>query len=161
MDESERLAVAAPQLVREVHALGHLAHDVEPQGVVDALAAADPVAAAEPLEQRREIAAVDVLEHDEVLALGGDAEVVDLHDVLVRQRGVDARLDLQHLHEAHVLGQPGQHALDDHQLLEALLATRAAEVELGHRADREALEQLVMAEPAAGQERHGCAGGWR
>ena len=87
---------------------------------------------------------------------------MDLNDVLVRQRGVDARLDLQHLHESHVLGEAGQDALDDDQLLEAFLAAGAAEVQLGHGADGKTLEELVVSKPAVREKRHGGphGGGW-
>jgi hypothetical protein len=95
-----------------------------------------------------QIAAIDILEHDEVFAVGGNAQVVNLHDVLVRQRRVDARLGLQHLHEARVVGQARQHTLDDDHLFEAFFAARTPEKQLGHGAHGEALEQLVVAQGA-------------
>ena len=101
------------------------------------------------VEQLAQIATVHILEHDEVLALGRNAEVVNLHDVLVRQRSVDARLGEQHVNEAFIGGQMRQNALDGHRLFEAFFAIGSAQVQLGHVAHGEAVEKLVVSESIA------------
>ena len=141
MNQAERLAIRSQQLVREVQPLRDLGRDVQRQRLGDDLAVAG-----DRLHDRAQVVALDVLEHDEVLALLGDPEVVDLHDVAVRERRVDARLGQQHGHEPLVGDQVGLDALDRHQLLEALGADDAALVHLGHAADGDAFEQLVLAE---------------
>ena len=86
-----------------------------------------------------------------MLALGRHAQVVNLHDVLVRQRSVNARLGEQHANEALVGSQMRQDALDGHRLLEALFAKGSAHIQLGHIADGEAVEELVLSESHRGQ----------
>ena len=80
----------------------------------------------------------------------GDPEVVDLDDVAVRERRVDARLGEQHLDEALVLREVGQDALDGDELLEAFGGDDAAFEDLGHAAHGDQLEELVLAELHAG-----------
>ena len=80
------------------------------------------LSAAELLGDDAQVVPFDVLEDDEVLAALGDAEVVDLDDVAVRERRVDARLGEQHVDEALVRGEVREDALDGDELLEALRA---------------------------------------
>ena len=109
----------AAQLVREVQPLRDLGGDVQRQRLGDDLAGAVDL-----LHDHAQVVALDVLEDDEVLAVLGDPEVVDLDDVAVRERGVDARLGQQHLDEALVLREVGEDALDRDELLEAFGARR-------------------------------------
>ena len=162
MDEAQLVAVAAAQLVREVNALGDFAHDVEADRIVDAFAEPRTRRLGARVQQGAEVATVHVLEHDEVFALGGNAQIVNLDDVLVRQRGVDARLDLKHLHETRVVGQARQQAFDDDHLFETFFATRPPEIQLGHGAHGKAVEELVVAQARSrGGGEHGGSHGWR
>jgi hypothetical protein len=61
--------------------------------------------------------------------------VVDLDDVPVGQRGVDARLGHQHAGEAGVTSVGGEDALDGDRLLEALVPHGAAAIDLRHAAN--------------------------
>ncbi len=94
---------------------------------------------------RAQVLAVDVLHGDEVLSLE-HADVVDVGDVRVVQRGRDASLVEEHLDEVGVLRQVGKDALDDDQLLEAGHRALDAEEELGHATEREPADEGVLAE---------------
>ena len=98
------------------------------------------------LHDHAQVVALDVLEDDEVLAVLGDPEIVDLDDVAVRERRVDARLGQQHLDEALVLREVGEDALDRDELLEAFGRDDTAFEDLGHAAHGDLLEELVLAE---------------
>ena len=141
VDEAERLPVGAAQLVGEVQPLRDLGGDVQGQRLGDDLARAVNL-----LGDDAQVVALDVLEDDEIFALLGDAEIVDLDDVAVRERRVDARLGEQHLHEALVLREVGEDALDRDAFLEALRRDDASLENLGHPAHGDLLEQLVLAE---------------
>jgi hypothetical protein len=87
------------------------------------------------------------------------ADVVDVRDVGVRERRRQARLVEEHPDEAMIGGVVRQHALEHEQLLELLDPGRARQVDLGHAADGEAVEQLVLAQPRAGSEAGSEIGG--
>ena len=146
MNETERLPVGAAQLVREVQTLRDLGGDVQRQRLGDDLARAVNL-----LGDDAQVVALDVFEDDEIFALLRDTEIVDLDDVAVRQRGVDARLGEQHLHEALVLREVGEDALDRDVFLEAFRRDDPSLEHLGHPADGDLLEQLVLAELHRGQ----------
>ena len=139
--EAQRLAVGTAQLVREVQPLRHLGGDVQRQRLGDDLAAAASCSV-----MIAQVVALDVLEDDEVLAVLRDAQIVDLDDVPVRERRVNARLGQQHLDEAFVLREVGKDALDRDELLEALGRDDTAFENLGHTAHGDQLEELVLAE---------------
>ena len=65
---------------------------------------------------------------------------------MVELRG-EARLVEEHLHELLVVGEVVVQALDDDVLLEAGRAADAREVDLGHAAEGEQRQDLVLAEP--------------
>jgi hypothetical protein len=97
---------------------------------------------------------VDVLHREEVVAFV-DADVVDLRDVRVLERGGESRFIEEHRHEARVRHVLGQDALDHHELLEALDAGRPCEVQLGHPADCDLPDQVVLAQSRPrGQKAH-------
>ena len=129
------------QLVREVQPLRQLRGDVQRQHLGDDLAHRGDL-----LDDHAQVVALDELQHDEVLAVLGDPEVVNLHDVAVRERRVDARLGEQHLDEALVLREVREDPLDGDELLEAFGRDDAAFEDLGHAAHGDQLEQLVLAE---------------
>jgi hypothetical protein len=58
----------------------------------------------------------------------------------------DLRLVDEHLDEVFILGHRGQDPLDREDLLEALHAERLGRVDLGHAADRDAVDEQVLAE---------------
>ncbi len=126
--------------MREVQPLRELGGDVQRQRLGDDLALGGELLGDDP-----QVVALDVLEHDEVLAVLRDPEIVNLDDVAVRERRVDARLGQQHLDEALVLREVGEDALDRDELLESLRGDDAALEHLGHAADGDRLEELVLA----------------
>ena len=92
--------------------------------------------------QRREILAVDVL-HRQVIGVTVAAEVVDVNDVRMVERGGDLRLVEEHVDEVGLLGEVRQDALDRDALGEPFGAWSAGEKDLGHPADGESLKELV------------------
>ena len=118
MDDAQRLArLGIIEVMGVRQGLADLHHDVE------RLADRQPLPhRLDRLQQHLEVAAVDVLHDQEVRrVLTGScrAHVVDEHDVGVLQVQRQARLVEKHLHEALVLGQVGQNALDGDRALEA------------------------------------------
>ncbi len=85
MNETERLSVVTLELVGEVEPLGQLGGDVQREDLGDDLPFGRQLLGDHP-----QIVALDVLQHDEVLAVLGDPEIVNLDDVPVRERRVDA-----------------------------------------------------------------------
>ena len=71
---------------------------------------------------------------------------MDLDDVAVGKRRVDACFGEQHLHEALVLHQVGEDALYRDVLFEPFGTDDTALEDLGHATDGDRLEQLVLAE---------------
>ena len=141
MDEAEGLPVRPAHLVGEVQPLRHLGGDVERQRLGHNL----PVGR-QLFGDDAEVVPFDVLEDDEVFAALGNSEIVNLDDVAMGERRMDARFREQHVHEAIVGGQVRQDPLDGDELLEALRADHAPLEHLGHAADGDWLEQLVLAE---------------
>ena len=141
MDEPQRLPVVALELVREVQPLRQLGGDVQRQDLGDDLALGGQLLGDHP-----QVVALDVLEHDEVLPVLGDPQIVNLDDVAVRERRVDARLGQQHLDEPLVLREVREDPLDGDELLESFRADDAALEYLGHAAHGDQLEELVLAE---------------
>jgi hypothetical protein len=83
--------------------LRDLGGDVQRQRLGDDLARAVDL-----LHDHAQVVALDEFEDDEVFAGLRDPEIVDLDDVAVRERRVDARLGEQHLDEAVVLREVGR-----------------------------------------------------
>ena len=102
------------------------------------------------LHDHAQVVALDVFEDDEVFAVLRDAQIVDLDDVAVRERRVDARLGQQHLDEAVVLREVGKDPFDRDELLEAFSGNDAALEDLGHAAHGDLLQELVLAKLHAG-----------
>ena len=97
------------------------------------------------LEDGAQVLAVDVLHRDEVLAVRA-RELVDARDVAVAQQAGDLGLVDQHLDEVVVLGEVGEHALDRDQVGVTAGVEGLGPVDLGHPAERDAVEQVVPAE---------------
>ena len=119
--DAERLPVRAALFVRVVKARCRATDDrdrVLDRNLLVVLGRVD--------EQAARVLAVHVLHREEVLA-GVLADVVDLDDVVVMQRGSEPRLVEEHLDVARLLEQLGVDALDDDVTLEALNAFRARE----------------------------------
>jgi hypothetical protein len=76
----------------------------------------------------------------------GAGELVDAGDVVVAQDRGDLGLVDQHLDEVVVLGEVREHALDRDQVGVALAVERLGPVDLGHTAERDAIEEVVPAE---------------
>ena len=93
-------------------------------------------------QQREHVDAVDEL-HRDVRRVGVGAELEHLHDVAVIELRGDPRLVDEHLDERLVGREVRQDLLDRDQLLEAVLADQLRLEQLGHAADREAIEDLI------------------
>jgi hypothetical protein len=146
VDQAERLAVVADQLVGEVAAGGGADDDRQRVGQRQLAALLGQLA-----EQRAAVVAVQVL-HRVVVEAALLAEVVDVGDVRVIERRGVARLVQEHPHELGVLGEARQDPLHDDVLGEAGQAGHARQVDLGHPADREASHDLVPSDPGAGRQ---------
>ena len=109
-------------------------------------------------QERAGVLAVHVLHREEVLA-ALLADVVDLDDVVVVQRGREPRLVQEHLDVALVARLLGADPLDHHVALEPLDAGRAREQHVGHAALREVLDHLVAAERAGRGGANEASGG--
>ena len=140
VDERQLAPGLVALVVRVVEALAHL-HDHEARLRDGHRLAA--VAAA--VEDAAEVTAVDVLEGD-VVAGVDDAEIEDLGDVRVVQLDGELRLLDEHADELFVLRDVREDPLDRDQPLEALDAKGLGPEHLGHAADVDPLEQVVLAE---------------
>ena len=140
VDEVQLAPLPVALVVRVVEPLADLHHDVTGQRDRQRLAAA-----AHAVEDRAEIAPVDVLERDEV-ALLDLPEVEDLGDVRVLQLHGDLRLVDEHRDELFVLRDVRQDALDRQQALEALDAEGLGLEHLGHTSHVDPLEEVVLPE---------------
>jgi hypothetical protein len=133
-------------------AVGHLAGDEQRE-----LGREPSALAGEHRQRPSEIAAVDVLEGEEVL-VADPADLEHLGDVDVLQLDRDLGLVDEARDELRVLGQARQHLLDHAQLLEAGQAVLGEE-DLAHATARQPLDQQVPAEhrgqPDVGQARPG------
>ncbi len=89
-----------------------------------------------------EVHPVDKLHDDEVGPVG-EPQVEDLHAVGVVEVEADLGLVQEHAHEALVLGEVGQDALDRDELLEALQATGVGLEDLGHASRVDAFKDVV------------------
>ena len=138
VNQRHRLAVRRARRVRVLERLADLGADVEREVERDPAAPALD-AALDPAK----ILAVDVLHHQEVLAIVAQAHVEDLHDVAVLEQREHLGLGDQQLDEALVLREVRQDPLDRHGLLEAAGRDGFAAKDLGHSADADAVEQLV------------------
>jgi hypothetical protein len=81
--------------------------------------------------------------HDEEVGVLTRADVEDRDDVRVVEAGGQPRLIEEHVDEVLVLREVREHALDRDALLEALDASRFAQVDLGHAAGFEALDDAI------------------
>jgi hypothetical protein len=129
-----------------VEPLRHLARDVHAR--LEREGEGEPARAR---EERGHVEPVHELHRHEVRArVAGaglrDAEVEHLDDVRVREAHGELRLVDEHVDEERALGELGQDALDDDDLLEALDAEALRLEDLGHAALAEPLEQPVAPE---------------
>src|SRR5205085_5059371 len=97
------------------------------------------------LVHRAQRRAVDELHGDEVVPVGL-AQIEDGDDVRVVEPRRQPRLVEEHVHERLVAGQVGKDALQTHELLEARRSRLAREVDLGHSAGRDQLDELVFSQ---------------
>ena len=140
VDDRERRAVVRGRGVRVVERVEDVVHDQRAQR------GGQPHLGARALAQQAEhVDAIDEL-HRDVRRVGVGAELEDLDDLRVIELCRDARLVDEHRDELRVGGEVRQDLLDRDQLLEAVLAARARLEQLGHAADRQALEHLVLAD---------------
>jgi hypothetical protein len=93
----------------------------------------------------RDVLAGDVL-HREVQIVILATEVEHLGDVRVRERGADARLLEEHLHEGVVLAEVRQDPLQRDELAELPRAGGEREKDLRHAANRQPLHDRVAAD---------------
>ena len=149
MNDVQRRSVEVALLVRVREAGADAEHDRE-RVLHREL---DGAAGLHPPDDGAQVLAVNVLHRDEVGAVD-HAEVEDLHDVRMRERGRDARLVEEHLDERLVLVHRRQDPLDDDELLEPADAALDREEELGHAARREPAHERVPSE-LAGKAREG------
>ena len=142
MHEPQRLSLRVGQIVRVLQAgRGHrddLAHLRDREDLAQLLRSLGDGAKARP---------VDELHRDEVVPVGL-AQVVDADDVRVVEAGGEARLVEEHLHELPVAGEVRKDALEADQLLEAGCAGLPRQVDLGHPAGGDELDELVLAQRA-------------
>ena len=135
MDEIERPTHAVGRFVRVREALESAREHVAGDARVGRRA---PLALALP--EDAQVTPVDVVEHEEALAIDA-AEIVNGGDVRVRELHRDLRLVDEHRDELFVLGEMREDALDGEDALEAVLAGATRLVDLGHTARADALEQ--------------------
>ena len=99
------------------------------------------------LGQRR---AVHVLHHQEVAAVGALPQLLDGHDVRVRDASCDSRLVDEHLDELLVVGEVVLQHLDRHVSLETGRPRALTQVERGHSAALQLGEHFVSSELGRG-----------
>ncbi|EAU66782.1 hypothetical protein STIAU_1016 [Stigmatella aurantiaca DW4/3-1] len=142
VNDVQRVAVEIHLAVRVVQSRAHVRGDLQRvhQGERDAqlLGLGDDAP---------HVPAEDVLHGDEV-ALADLPQIMDLHDVGVVELGGEPGLVEEHLHEAGVLGQMRADALDDDGRLQPLPIHLVGQEDLRHPPNRDAVDELVLAEPA-------------
>jgi hypothetical protein len=135
MSHVQRLPAIVDAAVRVLEALERLDRDVQRRVQRQARLG-------QPLEQTREVHAVDVL-HDEHVVLAEHAEVEHLHDARVAQRERRARLLHEQRHAPAVAAR--EDALDGHLLRDAVGADGLGEEHLAHAAGSHVPEDAVSA----------------
>jgi hypothetical protein len=95
--------------------------------------------------KRAEILPLHVL-HRDVVVVALLVEVVDLHDVRMRERGGDPRLVQEHVDELLLGVQVREDALDHDDALEPAVVELHGAKDLGHPPDRHAIEEEVATE---------------
>jgi len=157
VDEPERPAIGAGLFVRALERGGGALDDRERDGERDPL-----VALARRHADRADVLAVDVLHREEQGAVDL-ADIVDVADVRVPQRGGEPGFIEEHLHELGIRGEVRQDPLQHDHLLEAGLTADAREVDLRHPAGRDLAEDLVFSQrrPARDLVRRGRGLHWQ
>ena len=140
MHQVALLARRVAELVRRMQPGASLGHDVRGQAPVE-LHPPGPEAPQQPADALP----LQVLEHQEELALAL-GQLVHRHHVGVLDRGGDVGLVDEHVDEASLAGQLGEHALDDHGVLEPARADEPPEEHLGHAPIGELAEDLEAAD---------------
>ena len=140
VDETQRLPVAAGEIVRVLQAAGGHRDDLADLRDRQVLA---PLG--RQLVDRAQRRPVDELHRDEVVPVGL-AEVEDGDDVRMVEPRRQPRLVEEHLDELLVAREVGKDALQTHHLLEACRAGLLGEIDLGHATAGDELDQPVLAE---------------
>ena len=140
MHDAEERAVGCAALVGVVQRRRDRVRDLH--GVIDREPFADAPGA---LDRGVEVLAVDVLHREEVRVVDL-AEIVDMRDVRVIERGGEPRLVEEQPHELRILGELRQDLLEHDELLEALGPDGAREKQLGHPTSRQLAQDLVRAQ---------------
>ena len=117
---------------------GHLPHDRQRMGQIGRAMPGDVVA---------EVLALHVFLGDVVQVIDA-ADLVDLHDVGVDQRGGRLGLELESLEVGSIAGQLRLEDLDGHAPLEAFLL---GQIDFGHRPAAQAPQQMEVAQATAGK----------
>jgi len=142
MHEPQRLSLRVGQIVRVLQAgRGHrddLAHLGDGEDLAQLLRALGDGAQARP---------VDELHRDEVVPVGL-AQVVDADDVRMIEPRREPGLVEEHLDELLVAREVREDALETDELLEAGCAGLPRQVDLGHPAGGDELDELVLAQRA-------------
>ena len=162
MDDLQRPPALVHARVRVVQPAAHADADLQRDG----LGEERELERVGPAEHPAERLTVHVLHGEEVVAVDL-SEVEDLGDVPVAERHGDAGLVDEHPDEGVAPGERREDLLDHHRLAHARHRVEPRAVELGHPADGESLEQLVLAELDQDGGRHawgerlapGCASG--
>ena len=153
MHDPQRPALVVGAAVRVVEALERLAHDMDAE-----LERQRHLGARAPAEQVVQVEALDVFHRDEEpFALA--TQVVHLHDVCVAEARRQLRLVHEHVAEGRVLRQLRQDLLYDAPPRGAQLRLLTRQVNLGHPALSDEIEERVATEHArekdVGGGRHG------
>jgi hypothetical protein len=141
VDQLERVAGEAVQLVRRVQAGGAVGDDAGGRERIQ------PVEAARRAQHRRQRLALEVLHRDEERAVLL-AEVVDVDDVRVLHQRGDPRLLEQHVRQLRPRRQRRSDRLDDDHLLELAGPALTRQVHLRHPALSDPRDELVLTESA-------------
>ena len=153
MDHAEQLAVGSLRLVRRMEPQKDSTHDRGDDAWRDRL-----TELARRAHQPRERLAVDVL-HDEEEPLVSLDDVDHRHDVRVTNARDDPRLVHEHRDELLILQVVRVEPLDGDRPTEALRAEQATEMDRGHAARGELVEERVPTDhQRCGRGRGGCSG---
>ncbi len=138
MHDAERSTVRVERVVRVVERVEHVARDQRRE-----IGRQPDLCARTFAKQREHVEAVDIL-HRDVRGVGVVAELEHLHDVAVIERCRDPRFIDEHLDERSIVREVRQDLLDRDQLFEAEVALELGLEQLGHAADRQSIEDLVL-----------------
>lgn len=147
VDDALRFAFVGSR-VREVEGRSQRVRDVGDEACVEPL-----VADAEVAKHCAKVASFDELER-EIVCVIGHAEIEHTSDVPVVEQGGQPGFAQEHVDELRVSCERGQDAFEANALLETADAAAHGDEGLGHPADTQALDQLVVAKAFRGREGH-------